>query len=76
MTKAEVIPLERLYSVVVRQTTNTTYTVLASSKKTAVRQALTLHGTEEGDVFMTRHHLLNPVPISVDQVTEVTDENL
>lgn len=76
MTKADVIPLERLYSVVVRQTANTTYTVLASSKKAAVRQALTLHGTEEGDVFMTRHHILNPVPIAVEQVTEVTDEDV
>lgn len=76
MTKAEVIPLERLYSVVVRQTSNTTYTVLASSKKAAVRQALTLHGTEEGDVFMTRHHILNPVPIAVEQVTEITDEDV
>ena len=76
MTKADVIPLERLYSVVVRQTTNTTYTVLASSKKAAMRQALTLHGTKEGDVYMTRHQYLNPVPISVDQVTEVKDEDL
>ena len=75
MTKADVIPLERLYSVVIRQTTNTTYTVLASSKKAAMRQALTIHGTEEGDVFMTRHQHLNPVPISIDQVTEINDEN-
>jgi hypothetical protein len=75
MSKANVIPLERLYSVVVRQTTNTTYTVLASSKKASMQEALTLHGTEEGDVYITRQHTTNPVPISVDQIVEIPDEN-
>ena len=70
MNKENVVPLQRVYIVTVRQSTHYQYAVPATSRTNAQRLATELHNDDVGQEHLINYNEFDGVAIAIDEAKE------